>query len=246
MSHEPGSTILAYSVHWLALKVLKALLECPLRPLSTRVSTEPTRVSPESTCLMPWLSTVTIRNIPSVRFNCTINDIKALALLDSGAAGYEGYVSYQFCEEYGIKVKKTPKKKQIQQSRESSEDETSSSSRAPKTPRKQKPNTKKQVGKKKHTKSKSSTNTTVNTTGKGKKAGSTTFTPDELLLLSKAYMKVSCNAKHRTNKMAEKFWDDIALHYVEFVGKANSINEDNIDYAIIDILRNAESLQNCW
>jgi hypothetical protein len=71
------------------------------------------------------------------------------------------------------------------------------------------------VGKKKQKKSKSSTNTTANTTGKGKKAGSTTFTPDELLLLSKAYMKVSCNAKHGTDKKAEKFWDDIALHYVE-------------------------------
>ena len=65
MSHEPGSTILAYSVHWLALKVLKALLECPLRPLSTRVSTEPTRVSPESTGLMPWLSTVTLPPPPT-------------------------------------------------------------------------------------------------------------------------------------------------------------------------------------
>ena len=86
----------------------------------------------------------------------------------------------------------------------------------------------------------------MNTMGKGKKAGSTAFTPDELLLLSKAYMKVSCNAKHGTDKKAEKFWDDIALRYVELVGKANHINEDNIDYSNIDIMRNAESLRNCW
>jgi hypothetical protein len=37
-------------------------------------------------------------------------------------------------------------------------------------------------------------------TGKGKKVSSMTFMPGELLLLSKAYMKVSCNAKHRTDK----------------------------------------------
>ena len=44
----------------------------------------------------------------------------------------------------------------------------------------------------------------------------------------------------------EKFWEDISLHYVELVGKANSINEDNIDFTNIDIMRNAESLRNCW
>ena len=148
----------------------------------------------------------------------------------------------------GITVTKTPTKKQIQDARESSKDgsSSSSSSPAPKTRRKRKHNTKKQGGKRKRNKSKTSTITAANTTGKGKKAGSTTFTPDELLLLSKAYMKVSCNAKHGTDKKAEKFWDDIALHYVELVGKANSINEDNIDFANIDILRNAESLRNCW
>ena len=136
--------------------------------------------------------------------------------------------------------KRTTKKKVVEESRESSEDDSSSSSRLPKTPRKRKPQ--KQAGKKKRKKKA----TSVNTTGKGKKAGSTTFTPDELLLLSKAYMKVSCNAKHGTDKKAEKFWDDIALRYVELVGKANHINEDNIDYSNIDIMRNAESLRNCW
>ena len=69
--------------------------------------------------------------------------------------------------------------------------------------------------------------------------------PDELLLLSKAYMKVSCNTKHGTDKKADKFWDDIALHYVEIVGKSNSINEDNIAYFVIDMHRNAESLRKC-
>ena len=79
--------------------------------------------------------------------------------------------------------KKTTKKKVIEESRESSEDDSSSSSRPPKTPQKRKPQ--KQAGKKKWKKA-----ATVNTTGKGKKAGSTTFTPDELLLLSKAYMRL--------------------------------------------------------
>ena len=32
------------------------------------------------------------------------------------------------------------------------------------------------------------------------KLGPTIFTPDKLLLLSKAHMKVSCNAKHGTDK----------------------------------------------
>jgi hypothetical protein len=82
--------------------------------------------------------------------------------------------------------------------------------------------------------------------GKGKKVGSTTFTPEELLLLLKLYMKVSCNAKHETDKKADKFWDDIALHYVELVDKSNSINEASVDYFAIDIHRNAESLRNCW
>jgi hypothetical protein len=44
---------------------------------------------------------------------------------------------------------------------------------------------------------------------------------------------------------ADKFWDDIALHYVELVEKSISINEDNIAYFTIDMHRNAESLCNC-
>ena len=48
------------------------------------------------------------------------------------------------------------------------------------------------------------------------------------------------------DKNADKFWDDIALHYVELVKKSNSINEASVDYFAIDIHRNAESLRNCW
>ena len=59
-------------------------------------------------------------------------------------------------------------------------------------------------------------------------------------------MKVSCNAKHGTEKKADQFWDDIALHYVELVNKLNSINEASVDYFAIDIHRNADSLRNCW
>jgi hypothetical protein len=115
--------------------------------------------------------------------------------------------------------------------------ESSSLESEPRTIQKPRKNTTKKKTPKKTAKKK-----TPSTNGKGKKAGSTTFTPDELLLLSKAYMKVSCNAKHGTDKKADKFWDDIALHYVELVKKSNSINEECVSYSVINIQRNAESL----
>jgi hypothetical protein len=59
-------------------------------------------------------------------------------------------------------------------------------------------------------------------------------------------MKVRCNAKHGSDKNADKFWDDIALHYAKLMKKSNSINEECVSYSVIDIQRNAESLQNCW
>jgi len=57
---------------------------------------------------------------------------------------------------------------------------------------------------------------------------------EELQLLSKAYMKVSCNAKHGTDEKDDNFLDNIALHYDELVHKSNSMHEDNIDYFAID------------
>jgi hypothetical protein len=65
-----------------------------------------------------------------------------------------------------------------------------------------------------HKKAKKKTSSAIVNTGKEKKVGSTTFMPDELLMLSKAYMKVSCNTKHGRDKRADKFWDEIALHYL--------------------------------
>ena len=63
------------------------------------------------------------------------------------------------------------------------------------------------------------------------KKHSSSFSPEELLLVSRAFMKVSNNAKHDTDKKADKFWDDI--------------NEANIEYTQMEHC-NAESLCNCW
>ena len=60
------------------------------------------------------------------------------------------------------------------------------------------------------------------------KKRSSSFSPEELLLVSKAFMKLSNNAKHGTDKKANKFWDDIHLHYNELVATSNKINEVNI------------------
>jgi hypothetical protein len=59
-------------------------------------------------------------------------------------------------------------------------------------------------------------------------------------------MKVSCNAKHGTDKKVDTFYDDIALHYDELVQESNSIHEENIDYFKIESSRTNESLRNCW
>jgi hypothetical protein len=80
---------------------------------------------------------------------------------------------------------------------------------------------------------------------KGKRSGLTLFTPEELILILKVYMEVSCNTMHGTDKKADNIWDNIVLHYHEEVQKYNSINEENIDYFVIELSRNAESLLNC-
>ena len=43
-------------------------------------------------------------------------------------------------------------------------------------------------------------------------------------------MKVSSNAKYRTEKKAEKFWNNIHLHYNELITTANKINKSNKEY----------------
>jgi hypothetical protein len=65
-----------------------------------------------------------------------------------------------------------------------------------------------------------------------------------LLLVVKAFMKVSSNAKVGTDKKMEKFWEDIHLHYNELVSTSNKINESNMEYVPVES-RNMESLRNC-
>lgn len=79
----------------------------------------------------------------------------------------------------------------------------------------------------------------------GEKACSS-FTREEFLLLSQSYVKVSCNAKHGTDKIADKLLEDIAHHYEELVQETNSINKLNVAYIPIKISHNSEFLLKCW
>ena len=74
---------------------------------------------------------------------------------------------------------------------------------------------------------------------------STSFSPEELLSVAKAFMKVSSNAKHPTDKKMEKFWEDIHLHYNDLVTTSNKINESYKEYVPVKS-HNMESLCNCW
>ena len=73
----------------------------------------------------------------------------------------------------------------------------------------------------------------------------TSFSPEELLLVAKACMKVSSNAKLGTDKKMEKFWEDIHLHYNELVTTSNKINKSNIECSPVEIC-NMVCLCNCW
>ena len=59
------------------------------------------------------------------------------------------------------------------------------------------------------------------------------FGSEELLLVSKALMKVLNNAKHSTDKKADKFWDEAYATFEEFVASANKMNETNTEFASI-------------
>jgi hypothetical protein len=65
----------------------------------------------------------------------------------------------------------------------------------------------------------------------GDQHDSTSFVPDELLLLS---MKVSCNTKHGTDNMVDKFWDDICPNYQNLVMTTEVIHESTVDFSPID------------
>jgi hypothetical protein len=81
---------------------------------------------------------------------------------------------------------------------------------------------------------------------KARHARSTSFGRDELLILAKAFMKVSCNAKQSTDRKVDKFWEDISLHFQEFVSSTNKLNESNPEYIPINTNRGIHSLRNCW
>ena len=71
------------------------------------------------------------------------------------------------------------------------------------------------LGKKKHDRS----NKTPTTNDDSKKKRLMSFTPEESLLVAKAFLKVSSNAKHSADKKTKRFWEEIhiwqpAHHYV--------------------------------
>lgn len=70
--------------------------------------------------------------------------------------------------------------------------------------------------------------------------------PGKLSLVSKAYVKVSCYAKHSTDKKDDKFGMKLYVTTYSFVQISNSINETKIEYYEIEEIQNAESLCNCW
>ncbi len=55
---------------------------------------------------------------------------------------------------------------------------------------------------------------------------STSFSPYKLLLVAKTFIKLS-STKQGTDKMREKFWEDIYLHYNELITTSNEINKSN-------------------
>ena len=84
----------------------------------------------------------------------------------------------------------------------------------------------------------------------GKAAGArcrtTSFGSEELLLVAKAFMKVSMDAKHSTDKKAEKFWDEVYATFEKYVACSNKMNESNAEYTPIEPGRGVESIRNCW
>ena len=72
---------------------------------------------------------------------------------------------------------------------------------------------------------------------------SVSYSADELLLVAKAFMKVSCDAKHSTDKKAEKFWEEVSLIFEELVATANKINESNPEYSPIESGRSVETIR---
>lgn len=69
---------------------------------------------------------------------------------------------------------------------------------------------------------------------------------DELLLIAKAFMKVSTNVKHSTDKKAKNIWDEVYTTFEEFVAMTNKINKSHPEFILIEPGHGAESICNCW
>ncbi len=63
---------------------------------------------------------------------------------------------------------------------------------------------------------------------------SSSYSEDELLLVAKAFMKVSTNAKHSTDKKADKFWYKVYTCFEELVATANKMNESHPEFFPIE------------
>lgn len=68
----------------------------------------------------------------------------------------------------------------------------------------------------------------------------------EILLLAKAFIAVSQNAKQSTDKKTEKFWEKISQQTKELIPTSSKLNEKNLKYEAIKAKRGIEFLHNCW
>ena len=59
-------------------------------------------------------------------------------------------------------------------------------------------------------------------------------------------MKVLNNAKHSTDKKADKLWDEVYVTFMEFVASGNKMNETNTEFTPIETCCGAELICNCW
>jgi hypothetical protein len=75
---------------------------------------------------------------------------------------------------------------------------------------------------------------------------SSSYSADELLLNAKAFMKVSTNTKHSTDKKAKKFWDEVYTCFEELVATANKMNKSHPEFFPIEPGHGVESIRNCW
>ena len=49
-------------------------------------------------------------------------------------------------------------------------------------------------------------------------------------------MKVSCDAKHATNRKAKKFWDEVSIVFEELVATTNKLNESHSEFVLLKLV----------